>query len=350
MLQKVFLVVLLALCFNGHSQYKFEGRIAENIKGKTVYLSIIEDYRKLSRPYMEQIIKRITIDSLGVFKFTGNNLSPDNRIYRIHIDECDTGNLDSNHFFGRCENSRSILFIANNRDTIAFPTSFADEVLCEVTSTNARSSVFLEIDRLKEEMAFDFHDFPSQASRKLNTKKWFATLQEFGQSLEEPLAELYIFDFLSDKRNETYPYYLKDLGRNDYYSELGQRLETKYPNTVFTELYQTEIATDLFLVTQNKTSSSDWKWILGSLLALSLVLNLYLLSRQKSFQKNRKTNSFDILTAQEQNIVNEILKDKTNKEIASDLFISLSTVKTHINNLYKKLHVSSREDIKKLFP
>jgi len=31
------------------------------------------------------------------------------------------------------------------------------------------------------------------------------------------------------------------------------------------------------------------------------------------------------------------------------LFISLSTVKTHINNLYKKLDVTSREDIKQLF-
>ena len=349
MFQRIVLVFLLALSFNGNSQYKFEGQIAENIEGKTIYLSIIEDYRKLSRPYMEQIIKRTTIDSLGFFKFTGNNLSPDNRIYRIHIDECDANTLDSNHFFGKCENSRSILFIANNRDTIAFPISFADEVLCEVTSTNAKSSVFLEIDRLKEEMAFDFHDYPSIASRKLNSKKWFASFQEFGRSIEEPLAELYIFDFLSDKRNETYPFYLKDLGRNDYYAKLGQRLESKYPNTVFTELYQKEISIDQLMLAQNKTSGFSWKWLLGSLLALSLLLNLYFWLRQKSIQNNRKTNSFDKLTAQEQKIVNEILKDKTNKEIASDLFISLSTLKTHINNLYKKLQVSSREDIKELF-
>jgi len=349
MLQRIILVFLLALCFKGYPQYKFEGQIAENIVGKTVYLSIIEDYRKLSRPYLEQIIKRTTVDSLGFFTFEGNNLSPDNRIYRIHVDDCDAGTLDSNHFFGRCENSRSILFIAKNKDTISFPTSFADEILCEVASTNDRSSVFLEIDGLKEEMAFDFYDFPSKANRKLNSKKWFATLQEFGQNLKEPLAELYIFDFLSDKRNETYSYYLKDLAKNEYYTELGQRLESKYPNTVFTELYQTEIATDQLMVEQNKSSGLNWKWILGGLLALSLLLNLYLLAQQKFRQKNRKDNSLGKLTTQEQKIVNEILKDKTNKEIASDLFISLSTVKTHINNLYKKLNVSSREEIKKRF-
>lgn len=349
MIRKSVFMVLLSLGFVGYSQYSFEGQIAENVDGKTVYLSIIEDYRKLSRPYLEQIIKKTTVDSLGYFKFQGDNLSLDNRIYRIHVDECSEEALDSNHFLGRCENSRSILFIANNIDSITFPTSFADEVLCEITSTNSKSEAFLQIDVLKEEMAFDFYDFRSEANRKLNSKKWFTTLQKFGQQLDEPLVELYVFDFLSDKRNETYSYYLKDISKNDYYVELGERLEEKYPNTVFTELYLTEIATDQQIATQSKTANAYWKWVLGGLLALSIVLNVYFIARQKSLQKNHKDLTLGKLTAQEQKIVNEILKDKTNKEIASDLFISLSTVKTHINNLYKKLNVSSRDEIKALF-
>lgn len=60
-------------------------------------------------------------------------------------------------------------------------------------------------------------------------------------------------------------------------------------------------------------------------------------------------NSLEKLTEQEQNIAQEILKNKTNKEIAIDMFISVSTVKTHINNLYKKLNVNSREEIKQRF-
>ena len=198
--QSFILTFLLLWSFQSYSQYSFEGQIAENVDGKTVYLSIIEDYRKLSRPYLEQIIKKTTIDTVGYFKFQGDNLSSDNRIYRIHMDECSEENLDSKHFLGRCDNSRSILFIANNSDSIRFPTSFADEILCEITSTNSKSDAFLQIDALKEEMAFDFYDFRSEANRKLNSKKWFKTLQDFGKTLNEPLAELYIFDFLSDKR------------------------------------------------------------------------------------------------------------------------------------------------------
>ena len=40
-----------------------------------------------------------------------------------------------------------------------------------------------------------------------------------------------------------------------------------------------------------------------------------------------------------------MLENKTNKEIASALFVSVSTIKTHINNLYKKLEVTSREEM-----
>ena len=142
---------------------------------------------------------------------------------------------------------------------------------------------------------------------------------------------------------------MKNLSKNQYYSELGERLEAKYPNTVFTTLYHTEIATDQQMVSQNAYSNSIWKWVLGILLALSVFLNLFLVKRQRAHKRKQKDDSVNKLTSQEQKIVNEILKDKTNKEIATALFISLSTVKTHINNLYKKLNVSSREEIKQLF-
>ena len=56
-----------------------------------------------------------------------------------------------------------------------------------------------------------------------------------------------------------------------------------------------------------------------------------------------------LLTKQEQTILEHILDDKTNKDIAEVLFVSVSTVKTHINSIYKKLNVSSRELAKDLF-
>jgi len=51
------------------------------------------------------------------------------------------------------------------------------------------------------------------------------------------------------------------------------------------------------------------------------------------------------LTKQEAKVVSLIKEAKTNKEIAMELSISTSTVKTHINNIYKKLEVKSRQEL-----
>ncbi|PCJ98680.1 MAG: helix-turn-helix transcriptional regulator [Flavobacteriaceae bacterium] len=345
MKQIVKLAFLLCMC-HLQGQYSFTGQSEKN---KTVYLSVVEDYRKLSRIYLDQIINKTTSDSLGHFKFEGNNLLGENRIYSIHSDDCPDDAKNTNHFFGRCDNSRSILFLASNKDTITFPATSNFEILCDIISTNKNSDVFLEIEELKEEMIFDFTDFRSEASIKLNSKKWFAKLQDFGKSSQEPLVELYIYDFLSDKRNETHSYYLQDLDKNSYYDELLNRLNSIYPNTSFTQLYEAEIKTDKQLATFSKPSSPNLYWIFPILLGISLILNFYLISKQKASHRKQKDNAFKKLTQQEQKIVSQILENKTNKEIASEMFISLSTVKTHINNLYKKLDVGSREDIKHVF-
>lgn len=349
MLRTVFFIFIFISCFKGLSQYNFEGQIANQQSEKTIYLSIIEDFRKFGRISMEQILKKTTTDPLGYFKFTGDNLTNKNRIYRIHLDDCTETNANAEHFFDSCEHSRSILFIANNNDTVIFPTSFANEALCEITSTNSKSAAFLNIDILKEEMAFDFSEFRSDANKKLNSKKWFKTLQEFGENLNEPLAELYVFNFLSDKRNETYNYYLKDIGKTNYYNELGERLASNYPNASFTDFYLNEINIDQQLANRNSPISNFWKWLLPALLLFSISLNIYLILRQKRTSLNLHKESLAKLTEQENNIVQQILENKTNKEIATVMFISVSTVKTHINNVYKKLEVTSREEIKKRF-
>ncbi|MEK6153483.1 LuxR C-terminal-related transcriptional regulator [Flavobacteriaceae bacterium 3-367] len=328
-------------------QYSFEGQLEKNNAGRTVYLSIIDDHRKLSKIYVGQIIRRTETDSLGFFSFKGDNLSPKNQIYRIHTDGCSDLKGTTEHFPGNCDNSYSILFLAKNTDTIYFPETATREIFCSITSNNDRASVFLQIEDLKERMLFDFSDFRSEANRNLNSQKWFGTLQEYGRELNEPLAELYIYDFLSDKRNETFAYYLKDLSTNTYYDELLDRLKTTYPDSRFTQLYEAEIVSDKLLYSfSEKEGGLKLEIFLAGLLVLSLITNIYLIFRQKKLQAKQNGISVSELTKQERKTLDLIMQDRTNKEIAAELFVSVSTVKTHINNLYKKLKVGSREALK----
>lgn len=76
-------------------------------------------------------------------------------------------------------------------------------------------------------------------------------------------------------------------------------------------------------------------------MALALAAKYYLVNQRKS----PKT---DKLTGQERRVVQLIESGKSNKEIAVELSISPSTVKTHINNIFKKLDINSREELLQL--
>lgn len=54
-------------------------------------------------------------------------------------------------------------------------------------------------------------------------------------------------------------------------------------------------------------------------------------------------NPISLLTPKEYEILVLICEGKTNKEIAAVNFVELSTIKTHINNLYNKLDVKKRQ-------
>ena len=329
------------------AQYHFSGELSQNYAGNSIYLSLIEDYRKVNRIYIDQIVLKSTVDSTGVFEFQGDNLYADNRIYRIHLDNCGAQS-SSDHFLGTCTDVSSVVFIANNRDTLHFPQTFDTEVLCDIVSTNQYSGLLLEIESLKEEMMLDFTQNQGQANQRLNLQKWFSIWQEYGKDSQEPLAELYIYEFLSDKRNPTYNHYLREVASNPYYAGLDERLNSSYPNAPFTNYYSAEFLADQELARLKNPQASRVNYLFYIILIISIMLNLLLFRRWIKNKKRRK-KALARLTPQEQKIVDHILLDMSNKEIADALFVSVSTIKTHINNLYKKLEVSDRDAIKALF-
>ncbi|PHB37739.1 DNA-binding response regulator [Bacillus wiedmannii] len=58
--------------------------------------------------------------------------------------------------------------------------------------------------------------------------------------------------------------------------------------------------------------------------------------------KKEKENPFSMLTKREQQVLREIAKGRSNKEIAAELHITEQTVKTHVSNVLAKLEVDDR--------
>jgi DNA-binding CsgD family transcriptional regulator len=55
------------------------------------------------------------------------------------------------------------------------------------------------------------------------------------------------------------------------------------------------------------------------------------------------------LSRRETEVLNLLLQDKTNKEIAAELYVEMSTLKSHINRIYKKLQVQNRRQLMQTF-
>ena len=51
------------------------------------------------------------------------------------------------------------------------------------------------------------------------------------------------------------------------------------------------------------------------------------------------------LSTREIQILKEIVSGNNSADIAEKLFISPNTVRTHVNNIYKKLHLNSRSQV-----
>ncbi len=62
------------------------------------------------------------------------------------------------------------------------------------------------------------------------------------------------------------------------------------------------------------------------------------------FQSKPPSKEFDELSSREVQILNELVKGYTSKQIAEELFISSTTVRDHLKSIYHKLHVHTRTE------
>ncbi|MCL3778965.1 response regulator transcription factor [Prolixibacteraceae bacterium JC049] len=84
-------------------------------------------------------------------------------------------------------------------------------------------------------------------------------------------------------------------------------------------------------------------WVESFVILLLIGVIVFLFRNRKS-TASPSNSSFDLLllTQKEREILDLIAAGKTNKEVALQLHVELSTVKTHVNNIYKKMGVSNR--------
>jgi DNA-binding CsgD family transcriptional regulator len=271
---------------------------------KKVYVSRIADFNQMFTASDKLIVADADIDSNGYFKASLPFTDKEN-LYRLHIIK--KGDPVSTLIIGSTEENH-VFFIAKNASDIDLKKTGIAVIVNQENISGGKSNY--ELNALLTAIKSD------SINRDTLKNLLIATADSCNSELVGLLA-LYSTFGLTGKQK----------------SKIGNILArydktNPYGNKIFEEYKPAETR------------------VLVLLVFLTMVLLAgYIGYRIVTKRKAAKLRS--VLSQRETSIVQLILEGKTNKEIANTFNIELSTVKTHVNNVYAKLKINNRKELQK---
>lgn len=345
MLQKITILALLLFIMlsNCYGQYSISGYIETEQKNKTVYLSLLK-YDEETLITESQILFFTKTDSTGHFEFKGQLLSNKDKIYRIHsnVDDVKGFQLVSNNKKNNYHN-----FIFSNTGTIYFSKS-QNNWFSISKNTNNADKEWRKLEQFEKKLIAGNYEIKNKEAQQQAVTDFTEKIKAYSNiNISHPLVKLLAFSDI--KRNN---FDVKsDFEKNpDFYNDILKSLESYYSHTSYFLQFQDEISRISNSIVQQKYSfHKNLNYVLGILVVIFGITTILLLKKLRVVKHEEVKNQNLTLTNQEEKIAKLILKDKSNQQIADELFVSLSTVKTHIRNLYAKLNVSNRHELSEKF-
>ncbi|WP_321289347.1 LuxR C-terminal-related transcriptional regulator [uncultured Sunxiuqinia sp.] len=308
-----------------------------------VYLASINAPENLFVASPEFIINEALIDADGQFLLTGNDLPEEPRFYRIYIVrnnlfavEFITGSV--RNFAHLLLNNSSIIKIESSDNKSVF-----DSLVIRGSKINSKISQFEKSYFEKQKHLTSINTI---AKRDFQSQSLNRYIRSFVDSCESSLVALFAIYHIVDPKTDF-------LRNSQFYFHFQDRLKLAFPSHIYTYAYD-DMLINLVgyrdLVCEIPRITKTWRdWIIAGEGLVILFLVLWIFRIRRPFNKKKVVDYRSLLTDKEFKIWERLASGKSNKEIASELFIELSTVKTHINSLYRRLNVANRKEAIKLY-
>ena len=337
-LYKLFSFLILVISgYSAFGQYSISGYLDTPEKNKRVYLSILK-FNELNTISKEQILSVTKTDSTGYFNFEGQLLSDKHALYRIYSqtnEEFEGTQMVNNEKLKSFHN-----FVFSNKDTIVFEKN-SHHWFGSNFNTNLVDKEWKAFGQFSEKLRLEFSSISNSKVRKQSASRYLWELKTYVKNKEpHPLSTLIL---LSELPLDVLK---KDLITDSkFYTEFENKLNNYYEGTGYAQQYK-DLLIDL---SKNETQEQldYFKRFTYVLAGICTFLSIFLILLFFKFRRMKRYNFREVqvnFTSQEERVAELIVENKSNKEIANELFISLNTVKTHIRNLYAKLEVSNRQE------
>jgi len=345
-LQKHCLIITIIL-FNLSilsAQYSISGQLIDSEqKYERIALELVPSINGLWSTDSDNIINSTHIDSLGNFTLEGNDLPLDPSLYRLTL--LKKGILSSIHSGPNKSHLHLILnnhtqMVINNCEDVSNIFGF-----CEITGSKESSIIQV----LYDDIIFGFYDdykammeTGTKLKKELVHQKHIKILKNYCDTSTHLITSLIAYKHINKEFDPEYT------DKSGFYASYLNKLNRLDDGSPFVK----EILEELNPVKVDSQNSSLYPYLSSILSLLLVLLGIYtwsLRSRLKKFEKAARS-SFPLedkiksLSKKEIEVFQHIKEGRSNKEIASILYIEVNTVKSHISKIYQKLDIKSRKE------
>jgi len=326
-------------------QYEIKGTFIDSEKK---YVKIILEYipsiRGLSSSNINNIVNSSTIDSTGAFYIQGNDLPKEKNLYRLSLLE--DGSV-SKILNGAKKNYIHIVLDNNSRIELTDCTDISENFgNCHIIGSKQSRIIQNFYDGIRASFYEDYfalNNNYTEVKKQFMFRKHADILKNYCDTSHYLIPSLIAFAHLDNLEEEVelekefFTSYLKKISKIDTESPYVEELKNEFG------------AREEVLSDSGEETSFYWKWTLLGLLVLVGGYALYLRRELKKLRKSLNSadkihNRLQTLSKKEAEVFEHIIMGKSNKEIASTLYIEVATVKSHVSKIYQKLGVKSRKE------
>jgi len=342
-------LIILILFFNLSflcAQYSISGQLIDSEqKYERIALELVPSINGLTSSSMSNVINTVEIDSAGHFTLEGNDLPNEPMLYRLSVQTTGEGIGISN---GKWKNHIHLVLKSNSQLLLEGCEDLSKTFgFCEVKG-DKESMVLQELyDDILHQFWDDYRDLyenDSETKRELVYQRHINLLKNYCDTSNYFLPALVAYKHIKTELDDGYN------SESNFYSSFLNKIMDMKPNSPYALELKKELYIDVNILHGKKdTAISTLDWILG-LLALSFGFYAFFLRRQLSDLRRTQSKEVSIegklnaLSKKEIEVFQHIKDGKSNKEIASILFIEVNTVKSHISKIYQKLDIKSRKE------
>lgn len=347
-LKRLLYILIVSLISYSVSAIEIKGKIelSERWQPK-VFLALLNSPEDLFVASPDFIIAETFINPDGSFVLSTETVPVNSMFYRLYLVRGNNSSVE----FSATQNKNYIHLLLKRGDQIEINAKTENNALtiAEISGCEACETILDFDEKFLAQTGVLTSQLPKAKSNFLS-QELENFIHTFVANAKNPYVGLFALYHIEDKETDF-------LRNRDFYYDFQKRLEEELPTVVYTEIYN-ELLDELIgfrefvcQMPELQPRWKDWVLIIEGVFIIALLLFIVVLTRKITRLKKAGTDVFDKmkmqfsgLTLKQQEILALLASGKTNKEIAQELFVELSTVKTHINNIYRQLGVANRKE------